>query len=164
MSLQAATWTGAIATVGLVIGAAVTAIFAIMAFHKQSEEVRVLKSEAARAMGERRRAQATQIFTWADERPIANDADMRPAACLRNASHAPIYDVHLGWDKTAQSSREVLLPDQEHVIPGAGTVIADGKVPVWAEFRDCAGVRWRTTSRGKLTELRTDRSMDGIPD
>ncbi len=163
MSLEAATWIGAIATVGLSIGAGVAAIFAIMAFRKQSEEVRFLQSEAAREIRERRRAQATQVFAWADERPMANDADMRLAACLRNASQQPIYDIRLGWAETAQGSRGVLLPGEEHVMPGAGAVIADGKVPVWAEFRDCAAVRWRTTSRGELTELLTDGSMDGIP-
>jgi hypothetical protein len=71
----------------------------------------------------------------------------------RNAGHQPIYGISLGWGATGQQSWPALLPDCEHIIPGAGSAVADGTAPIWAEFRDAAGIRWRTTSHGELTEL-----------
>jgi hypothetical protein len=154
MSLLAATWTGVGATVGLFLGAIVTARYAIKAFRKQSEEVQLLQQQAERDIEQRRRAQPTQVFAWVESRPFqGNPEDMRAAACLRNKSAQPVYNILLGWGDSGQQRQRVLLPGEEHIMPGVGSTVADGKLPVWAEFRDAAGVRWRTTSEGELAEL-----------
>ncbi len=153
MSLLAATQITAVATAGLALFAAVTAVFAFLAFRKQSAEVRLLQQQAERDIEQRRRHQAAHVFAWVGRRPLHNPADIRPAACLRNTSRQPIYSVSLGWGATGQQTWPVLLPDSEHAIPGAGSAVADGTAAIWAEFRDAAGVRWRTTSLGELNEL-----------
>lgn len=151
MSLVAATWTGALATIGLLAGAALTAWYARKAFREQSKEVKILQQQAERDMDDRRRAQAIHIFTWAEQRPYNDDpGDMRAAACVRNTSQQPVYDVRLGWGASGQQAWPVLLPGDEHVVTGAGTAVTDGSASVWAEFRDAAGTRWRTTSIGEL--------------
>jgi len=143
----------AIATALLSLLAMVTAAFAVLAFQKQSAEVATLQRQASRDGEDRHRAQAVQIYAWADQRPYEDDpADLRTAACLMNGSGHPIYDVRLGWGTSAQQRLPVLLPSKEYVIPGAGTSVADGSAPVWAEFRDAAGNLWRTDSTGQLVE------------
>jgi hypothetical protein len=100
---------------------------------------------------QRKRAQAAEVFTWADEEPFEdNPRDIRLAAFVRNASSRPVYDVRIGWARTTATSVPFLMPGADHVVPGAGTSISEG---TYAEFRDSAGLRWRTTSHGELTEL-----------
>jgi Na+/glutamate symporter len=91
MSLLVATWTGAVATVGLLIGAIVTSVFAIKAFRKQSEEVALLQAQVkdqqddrAREAEERRRAQAAKIFVTAS--PGLSNIEIR----MHNTSEQPI--------------------------------------------------------------------------
>jgi hypothetical protein len=65
MSLFAATWTGAIPTIGLLIGAAVTDWYAHKAFGEQSAEGWPLQKQAERDIEQRRRDQATRVFASA---------------------------------------------------------------------------------------------------
>jgi hypothetical protein len=58
MSLLVATWIGALAIVGLLVGAAFTAWYARRAFREQSEEVKILWQQAERDIDDRRRDQA----------------------------------------------------------------------------------------------------------
>jgi hypothetical protein len=51
MSLEAASWVSAIATVILAVGAIITAVLAKRAFDKQSEEVRILQQQAEDSAG-----------------------------------------------------------------------------------------------------------------
>jgi hypothetical protein len=125
MSLLAATWTGASASVGLFIGAIVTAVYAIKAFRKQSEEVRLLQEQARRDIEQRRRAQASQVFITVGRRPFeGNPEDMRAAACIHNTSAQPIYDIVLGLGETGDQRWPVLLPRSELVRHGLGTDFA----------------------------------------
>jgi hypothetical protein len=166
MSLTAATWTGAIATVLLVFGAVATALYARNAYREQSrqtreirEQTRLLQEQADRDIRQRHRAQATQVFTWVEMRPYDGKAeDMRPAARIKNASGQPVYDIELGLglgvDKARVDRRlPVLMPGNDYELVGLGTDFADGRGQIWITFRDAAGVRWRTTSDGRLTEL-----------
>ncbi len=154
MSLLVATWTGAIATVGLLAGAGVTAWYARQAFREQAEQVKILREQADRDLDQRRRDQAARVFAWTEQRPFDDDqADPRAAACVRNTSQQPVYDVSVGWGTSGQQRWPVLLPGAEHVIPGAGSSVADGTSAVWAQFRDAQGVDWRTTSTGELDAL-----------
>ncbi len=150
MSLLVATQVTAVATGVLAFFAIVTAVFAYLAFREQSVEVGLLQRQAARDSEQRRREQAAHVFAWVEQRPY--DGDMRAAACVRNTSQQPVYDIRLGWGDGGQQTWPVMLPGEEHVFPGAGSMVADGTAPVWAEFRDTAGIRWRTTSTGKLDQ------------
>jgi hypothetical protein len=164
MSLLAATWTSAIATALLVIGAVITAFYARNAYREQSrqtlevrEQTRLLQEQADRDIGQRRRAQATQVFVWMEMRPYdGNHEDMRWAACIKNASGQPVYDIELGIGLGiglgSDRSLPVLMPGKDYELAGFGTDFADGR-QIWITFRDSAGVRWRATSDGQLTEL-----------
>ncbi len=170
MSLAFATWVGAVATALLAVGAGLTVYYARKAFIAQSQQLRdqqeinrlqvqeIRESLAERKQGreQRRRAQAAQVITWPGDAPLDNDEDIRTAAFVRNSSSQPVYDVRIGWGGDSQASLGSLMPGDEHVVRGAGTSAADG---THAEFRDAAGVRWRTTSAGKLTELPADQSV-----
>jgi len=166
MSLVAATWTGAIATVLLVLGAVATALYARNAYREQSrqtgeirEQTRLLQQQADRDIKQRRRAQATQVFTWVEMRPFDGRADdMRSAACIMNASAQPVYDIELGLGLTVDAHRvdrrlPVLMPGKDYELVGLGTDFTDGRGQIWITFRDASGGRWRATSDGQLTEL-----------
>jgi len=153
MSLLAATWIGACANAGLLIGAIITAIYAIKAFRKQSEEVWLVQEQIQRDVYQRRRAQASQVFISVELRAFMdNPEDKRATACLRNTSAQPVYDVVLGLGETGEQRRPVLLPGDEFVLPGIGTAFASDMRRVWTTFRDCTGVRWRTAADGQLAE------------
>jgi hypothetical protein len=153
MSLLAATWTDACANVGLFVGAIVTAAYAIKAFRKQSEEVRLLQEQSQRDIEQRRRAQASNVFISVEPRAFNGDpADMRKAACLRNTSAQPIYDIVIGLGERGEQRQPVLLPGDEFVLPGLGTAFISDVRRVWATFRDSAGVRWHTAADGQLAE------------
>lgn len=159
MSLLIATWIGAIATVVLAVGAVVTAWYAIKAYRDQSKQTRLLQDQTIRDIEFRRRAQASGVFVWVEDRAYDdNPDDMRAAACIRNTSNQPVYDVALGLGEAIEKCWAVLMPEGEHVRPGLGTPFADGTRPVWAEFRDSAGVRWRADAMGGLTELPEDEA------
>ncbi|MGH3171820.1 MAG: hypothetical protein ACRDN0_38915, partial [Trebonia sp.] len=135
MSLLAATWTSAIATALLVIGAVVTALYARNAYLMQSRQTRLLQEQADRDIRQRRRAQAAQVFTWTEMRPYnGNHEDMRPAACIKNASEQPVYDIELGLGIGAGGPDRrlpVLMPGKEYELAGFGSDFADGRRQIW---------------------------------
>lgn len=157
MSLLVATWISAIATVALVIGAGVTAWYAIKAYRDQSKQTQLFRDQAIRDIEYRRRAQASRVFAWVEDRAYnGNSDDMRAAACIRDTSEQPVYDVALGLGEAQDKRWPVLMPGSEHVRPGLGTAFADGQRPVWAEFRDSAGIRWRADAMGQVSEVSED--------
>lgn len=88
----------AIATAVLAFLAMVTVVFAVLAFRKQSAEETTIQRQAARDIEDRHRAQAIQVFAWADQRLFDDDPDdLRAAARVMNSSRQPIYDVGLDW-------------------------------------------------------------------
>jgi hypothetical protein len=125
MSLIVATWTGAIATVVLAVGAGFTVHYARKAFREQSSEVallqqqlsdqrginaeqlKVLKLQAAdlrqsieerqRDREQRHRDQAVRVFTWAEE--IQADP-ARYRVLVSNASDRPVYDLQVSLRRT----------------------------------------------------------------
>lgn len=135
----------------LAVFAVVTAVFAFLAFRKQSAEVRLLQEQAGRDIEQRRKAQAAKVFVIVG----GLTPDLSDEICLRNHSEQPVYDL------VASSPGRPELQRVPCVLPGdvypffAGIQDPDGKMPlVCLDFRDAAGVRWRTTSRGELTETR----------
>jgi hypothetical protein len=158
MSLVAATWVSAAATVLLFIGAVLTVFYARSAYREQCRQTRLLQEQADRDIGQRRRAQASEVFTWVEKRPFdRSDSDLRSVACLRNSSRQPVYDIELGLEAgSAKGSGRVwpvLMPGAGEQLPGLGTDFDDGRRQIWIAFRDSAGVRWQATSDGQLTEL-----------
>jgi hypothetical protein len=116
MSLIAATVFVAIATTVLAVGAGVTAVFAILAYGKQSEELReqrglnalqsddlkasLLERERQRRVAERAQADAVEFAWWPSSHvlvtgPAGGNANVRGAAVLavRNASRHRITNV-----------------------------------------------------------------------
>jgi hypothetical protein len=105
MSLLVATWISAIATVALVTGASVTAWYAIKAYRDQEKQTRLFRDQAIRDIEYRRRAQASCVFVWIEDLDFdGNPDDKRAAACIRNTSNQPVYDIALGLGKRKRSA------------------------------------------------------------
>lgn len=116
-----------------------------------------MRDQMIRDIKFRRRAQASRVFVSIEDRSYdGNPDDMRAAACIRNTSDQPVYDVALGLGEAHEKRWTVLMPQREHERPGLGTDFENGRRPVWVEFRDSAGVRGRADARGRLTELCVD--------
>lgn len=78
---------------------------------------------------------------------------MRAAACVRNTSGQPVYDIAIGLGEEVDQRWPVLMPEDEFVRPGLGTAFAIGERPVWVAFRDSADVCWRAMAHGQPAEL-----------
>jgi hypothetical protein len=97
------TWISAIATTGLLIGAIITARYAIKAFSEQSREVAILAEENERQALERRRAQASQVFVLAKPDIREGEPISSIEVTVKNTSRQPIYDLNLLWrDETGE--------------------------------------------------------------
>lgn len=156
MSIIAAYQITAVATAVLAALAMVTALFAFFAFRGQSREVGLLRQqvkdqqdERTREAAGRRRAQAVQVFIAAG----GPTPDLSDEIHIHNTSEQPVYDL------TASRAGDTELQRLPFLMPGAEYQFfaeiqdATGIMPVvWLDFRDAAGVHWRTTSRGELTE------------
>jgi hypothetical protein len=86
------TWLPAVFTGVLAVGAIVTAVFAILAFRKQSTEVRILQEQAQRESEQRLRSQASRVFVWQE---FETDPVSQPSR-------------HHGWPRRAERSRRAL--------------------------------------------------------
>lgn len=96
-SLIWATRIGALATAGLLVGAAVTAIYATKAFGKQSTEAKRLQDQAKRDNKERRRAQVFIVI--ASGLPV--DPGVQLVAKASSTSRQPVYDIEIQWRTNA---------------------------------------------------------------
>jgi hypothetical protein len=120
-------------------------VFALNAYRKQSREVELLQKQFDRDSAERRRAQAAQVFVWVSQRKPDK-------AFVMNSSKQPVYDLVVSLpdgDKTYKH----LMHESTLDFHDVGTAASDGTFTVRCTFRDAAGVRWRTTARGLLTEI-----------
>jgi hypothetical protein len=192
MSLLAATWTGAGATVGLLLGAVITSIFAIKAFGKQSREVGLLQQELAdqreanrrhaevlrlqaqelreslderqQERGQKRRDQATRVFTWVD---VIQSQPPRYRVSVHNASDRPVYNIGVtvqyrrgtesGSYRYQSEPVSSLMPGRTKRIPAEGDVelpepTGPAAVSSTVYFYDAAEVAWMATSSGKISE------------
>ena len=163
--IAALQWT-AVGTIALAVLAMVTAVFAFLAFQKQSEEVRLQGQELRREAAERRSAQACKVFISVEDR----GAD-RPSliAHVENTSREPVYDVRVRFIHPTEAlpDREpigTIMPDQEctdtialpdemerKFLPGRPGAIAE--VIAVVRFRDAAGVTWERGPNGELEDL-----------
>jgi hypothetical protein len=153
-ALDVPTWITAIATVGLLVGATITAIYAAKAFGKQAKEVGILVAQSQREAAERRQAQAARVFVGAPQ-PAQPNAGTVPHA--KNASDLPIYDAQFWYDGTGTLNSDALgmiMPGKK--ISGSGSVIFSAREQavsgVILTFIDAAGVRWIRMPDGALDE------------
>lgn len=131
MSLLTATQITAVASAILAGGAIVTAIFAILAFGKQSKEVALLQQPAKRDIDERRRAQAAKVYLEVNTRAPAEVVQVDPdqpepeplpwlfTAKVINTSNLPIYKVTITWIPAGYSAKRTvgLIPAKD-LVPG----------------------------------------------
>lgn len=179
-----ATWVGAMATTGLLILALITAIFAILAFGKQSRAIRILQDqvddqrlankqqadvlvlqgrELEASFKQRRRAQAAQVFV---ESMSADHSESVPTfrASIRNSSSQPIHDLVVRWIDvngafTHPELHANLMPGEAVEKTQRQSIPTDkgsSAMTVW--FRDADNQCWQTTDRGELSELCGDRA------
>jgi hypothetical protein len=175
--MLAAAWISAISTVGLLIGAVVTAVFAIRAFREQSREVGLLqeqvvaeRTEREREAEERRRAQAARVYVTlsrfrgrranSGNEHVGGIGARAPSVSVtvHNTSEQPIYDLRVHWiadtpavQVGAEDLRGTLGPHEE---VRAEREIPEGVAPehftAVACFRDAAGARWTLGPLGDL--------------
>lgn len=175
-SVDLPAWITAIATVGLLAGAVITAIFAVKAFRKQAREVDLLQKQAERDIYDRRRAQARLVFISLIDPPAEHDSAaaaaqmdavirardetvVQLAATVSNTSRQPVYDVSARWRVGGEPLGDLQVEPQ--VMPGEAVQSTQSwsassgitGLSVTLHFSDAAGVRWRTTDRGALAEV-----------
>jgi hypothetical protein len=186
MSLIGATVFIAIATTVLAAGAIITAWFAGLALRKQSIELGNMEEQFAaqrlqlklqqeqfdQEAEDRRRAQASRVFIWTEERtsPMTQaqreslGPALREAAAVhvKNSSQQPIYDLTISWYQGTAPWGEpdripVLLPDKQadrtraypEDLPPSVDLGLFGAV---ARFRDAAAVHWLLRPDGRLED------------
>ena len=156
------TWITAIATVGLLIGAIITAIYAIRAFREQSREVGILLEQNDRDIRDRRRDQASRVFVHEERytyHAVGKPSEKDITAYVHNTSEQPVYDVAFRWHSWGEPYTENRR--DEPLMPGAKDHDS-ARVPLDADpeqfgafviFRDRAGVRWRAHPDGRFDEI-----------
>ena len=165
----------AVATLALAALALATAILALLAWRKQSREVRdqgemlrlqaeefkQLSADREREAVERRRAQAVQIYMWRGFDARIDTGPKFARVHLRNSSQQPVHSALFGWIVDGQIVAN-LSPGSGPVMPGE-TIDADLPYPHLAgrevdidpvaAFCDRGGTWWRTREDGRLEEL-----------
>ena len=156
----------AVATLALAALALATAILALLAWRKQSREVRdqaemlrlqaeelsQVSADREREALERHRAQAVQVYVWGS----LEDDGSGLVAYVRNTSEQPVYDVtlHSEPDGIVRTWVEPLMPGTEvsrFYAFKEGVTAFDTWIAL--TFRDRADVLWRTWPNGRLEEL-----------
>ena len=170
MSLDLSGEITAIATAVLAAFAIVTAVFAFLAFRKQSREVSILAEQHEREIRDRRKDQASQVYIWAE---TADDTQNQTVTGLtthiKNTSHRPVYDGLIRFrDATGRLEDTPYSPVFLALMPGDEVETGNGftepvLVPLfWQDnsrlqasvrFRDAAGVYWELDTDGRLEEI-----------
>jgi hypothetical protein len=150
----------AVANVVLAVFAIITAVFAGLAFRKQSQEVGLLLEQSKRDESERRRAQAARVYVMAEPDPPRL---IRPYA--RNASDFPIYDAQIWQAKadgiSAPAELGTVMPGKS-ATGGAMMSARDAAAHSVLTFRDSQGVRWIRMPDGTLSEQTGPSPRDAI--
>jgi hypothetical protein len=135
-------WVTALATIGLLAGAVLTAVFAVQAFREQSKEVRLLEDqvndqrdlalkqvevlslqaeEIRASLENRRRDQAARVFTWVE---VTSHARGRFRVHVTNSSDRPIYGLTflLGYGDDDEADYFSKPETVKHVMPHETTM------------------------------------------
>jgi hypothetical protein len=164
MSLIFATQVTAVATLALAILALAAAGLAGLAFWRQSQEVGLLLGQSKRDIAERRRAQASRVFSAAVGDPPRPPRLINPYA--HNASDLPIYDTQIwyaepGGGISGPENVGMIMPGGE-ATAGEVFVFGDALQTITLTFRDAAGVLWVRLPGGHLTEQARPTPRDSI--
>jgi hypothetical protein len=148
----------AVTTAILAILAMATAWYARKAFRAQSDQLQIQSRQLKDDQDTRRRAQAARVFITIDGGEPRND-QVALKATAHNTSKVPVYDLRVQW-RTADgefglpSVAPLLLPESTCPFEASWTEEAGlQRLRVSLDFRDAAGVIWRTTGHGNLEEL-----------
>jgi hypothetical protein len=141
----------AIATAVLAVGAIVTAVFAYLAYRKQSQEVDTLVQQNEREADGRRRSQAALVFLGV---PPGEAHPVRPYA--QNASGLPVYDAQLWYfvgsiNLAGPDNLGLILPGQT-VAGSRDFAASDALTKTWLTFQDAASALWIREPTGVLKE------------
>lgn len=154
------TWISAVATIGLLIGAIITANYAINAFRKQAKEVAILAEQNDRDIADRRQAQAARVYTVVEDR---RPGYAHPYA--RNGSDFPVYDAQFwqaGPGGLSEPGNAVMIPPDGRVVDNRDISYPDALANTVLTFRDAAGARWIRMPDGTLEEQVRDTARDSI--
>jgi hypothetical protein len=159
MSEIAAVQITAVGTIVLAVGAIVTALFAFLAFRKQSVEVKTLLEERKAEAAERHREQAVRILLWEEHDSRSHKPGGEPIhvifAHIRNASNHPIYDVTCYWFHDGKNAGPAFVLG--HFMPGK-EIEVEHEDPenihphAVVEFRDVNGTEWQAGPNGTFKE------------
>jgi hypothetical protein len=160
MSLIFATQLTGVATAALAAFAIITAVYAVLAFRKQSREVAILAAQNDRDIADRRQAQAARVFTGVEDR---QPRYAHPYA--KNGSDYPVYDAQL-WQSGPGglgNPKDVgMIPPGGLGIDGRDIRYLDAVDNTVLTFRDAAGIRWIRMPDGTLKEQEHDTALDSI--
>lgn len=150
----------AVANVVLAAFAIITAVFAVLAFRKQSQEVGLLIEQSKRDESERRRSQAARVYVMAEPNPPRL---IRPYA--HNASDFPIYDAEI-WQAqaggiSAPAELGIIMPGK-NATAGPMMSARDAVAHSVLTFRDSQGARWIRMPDGTLSEQTGLSAQDAI--
>ena len=126
-------WISGISTVGLLIGAVITAKYAIKAFRKQTEEVAILAGQNQRDSSDRRKAQASRIFISVPSADARGDT-VQPS--VKNASDFPIYEAKFWYIGPGPTSLQPADPKDY-----LGTILPGHETHGWQHFASNEGLR-----------------------
>lgn len=154
------TWISAFATVGLLIGAIITARYAIKAFGEQSREVAILAEQNEREADDRRREQASRVYLIA---PRESQMLVKPSAA--NASDLPVHDAQIWYgDPGGLSGPEdlgLILPKTS--VPARRQFsAAQALAHTILTFRDSAGNRWVRMPDGTFDQQKHPAARDSV--
>jgi hypothetical protein len=144
------TWISAVATLGLLIGAIITAIYAVRAFGEQSKEVAILAKQNDRDVAERHRDQGARVYTVVE--------DNRPRYAHPygiNGSDFPVYGAQLwqaGPGGLSDPGDTVMIPPGGRAMDGRDISYLDALANTVLTFRDAAGAQWIRMPDGNLKE------------
>jgi len=129
----------------------------------QSDQLELQQRQFDEDQAARRRTQAAHVYVLMGSIDSLQ-AQATLKAVAHNTSNQPVYDLWLRWrtdngEFGNAGAKPQLLPHATERFEQVWT-IDDGisGTDVSLDFRDTAGLRWRTTSRGILTELCPDVS------
>jgi len=129
----------------------------------QSDQLELQRRQFDEDQIGRRRAQAAQVFILID-RTDRLQAKVTLKAVAHNTSSQPVYDLWVQWRTDdgvfgTPEGRPQLRPDATERFEQLWTADAGiSGTDVCLDFRDAAGLRWRSSGRGILTELCADIS------
>ena len=122
----------AIATAALAAFAVVTAVFAFLAYRKQTQEVGVLLEQNDHDVAQRRMAQAARVFTVVSRDPVST-----ARLSAKNASELPVFDAQFWYSEPGGASGP---DDLGRIMPGDTVELPDAAARrIATDARDIQG-------------------------